>query len=546
MLRSDAIDDRVNIDSLIGKADFINIDVISEIDKELQENPYDTISMVFLLYDVPDTALQKLIVNQRVSKDVRSTNLNLLHEWFRYAKAKPTWKHEFLEALIICQMYSIVKKLGFHVSVLKKYYQPDNLSVHMYINPMKKVLYKICENMTTDSLTALKKTLLTYDIDTTEYEACEMVFLELMCQKFITFNQWEYNNKVLSFKFGVDKLVKILENLSGMKKFAMNLRILQSEYEEQSCQSIKTTPLREYDIDNDHKSKKSLPYNNKLEYEDMFKMLADLNIDDDDDDKVTDFKADSKNSLNGCYKIKNPHRVGVCLIINQDEFYPSKKSIQNGQKEKLENRLGSDKDEAILRRTMSLLKFDVISRSNLDHKDTFDLIKMVIRDHVKKDDSIFMLCILSHGVRGHVYAADSVKINVEDIENYFDSDEANKLHGMPKVLLIQACQVDDSAKATDLIASDGNSSSYFLRKCDFLIYWATAPEYEAFRHEQKGSFFIQILSRVIEKKAHKDHLYDIFTEVTNRVASLCETLKRAQVPIFKSTLRKKLYLQVPK
>lgn len=546
MLRSDAIDDRVNIDSLIGKADFINIDVISEIDKELQENPYDTISMVFLLYDVPDTALQKLIVNQRVSKDVRSTNLNLLHEWFRYAKAKPTWKHEFLEALIICQMYSIVKKLGFHVSVLKKYYQPDNLSVHMYINPMKKVLYKICENMTTDSLTALKKTLLTYDIDTTEYEACEMVFLELMCQKFITFNQWEYNNKVLSFKFGVDKLVKILENLSGMKKFAMNLRILQSEYEEQSCQSIKTTPLREYDIDNDHKSKKSLPYNNKLEYEDMFKMLADLNIDDDDDDNVTDFKADSKNSLNGCYKIKNPHRVGVCLIINQDEFYPSKKSIQNGQKEKLENRLGSDKDEAILRRTMSLLKFDVISRSNLDHKDTFDLIKMVIRDHVKKDDSIFMLCILSHGVRGHVYAADSVKINVEDIENYFDSDEANKLHGMPKVLLIQACQVDDSAKATDLIASDGNSSSYFLRKCDFLIYWATAPEYEAFRHEQKGSFFIQILSRVIEKKAHKDHLYDIFTEVTNRVASLCETLKRAQVPIFKSTLRKKLYLQVPK
>ncbi|KAJ0180708.1 hypothetical protein K1T71_004112 [Dendrolimus kikuchii] len=544
MLRSDAVENRANVDSFIGKTDFVNMDVISEIEKELQENPYDMISLVFLLYDVPDTALQKLIVYQRVSKDARCTNLNLLNEWFRYAKTKHTWKHELLEALIICQMNNIIRKLGFHVSTLQRHFQPDNISVHMYVNPVKKALYKVCENMTAENLIALKKTLITYDIDTTDYESCEMIFLELMCQKFITMTQFEYNKKAFGFEFKIEKLVRILENLNGMKKLAMELNLLQTISNEKPTETFETsTPLQEPAMEADYKQNKTQLNRNIAEFGDMFKMLADLKIEDEED--LTNFKSDSKKFIKGGYKIKNPDKVGVCLIINQDTFYPSKKSIENGQKEKLDNRLGSDKDEIVLKETMSLLKFKVISHSNLDHEKTFDVIKKVIKDEVRNEDSVFMLCILSHGVRGHVYAADSVKINVEDIENYFDSDEAVKLHGMPKVLVIQACQVDDTAKSEDLLAADSKNTNYYLKKCDFLIYWATAPEYEAFRHEQKGSFFIQILCRILEKRAKKDHLYDIFTEVTNKVVSLCERLQRAQVPIFKSTLRNKLYLQIP-
>lgn len=544
MLQSDAVENKSNIDSIIGKTDFINMDVISEIEKELHDNPYDMISLVFLLYDVPDTALQKLIVYQRVSKDPRCTNMNLLNEWFRYAKTKETWKHELLEALVICQMNNIIRKLGFHATTLHKHFQPDNITANMYINPVKKALYQVCENMTGDNLIALKKTLLTYDIDTTDYESCEMIFLELMCRKFITMTQFQYNKKVFGFEFKIEKLVRILENLTGMRKLATTLILLQSTSEGNSSQTFETsTPLEKPIMDTDHKQSKTHLNQNIAEFEDMFKMLADLNLEDEED--LKNFKSDSKQIIKGGYKIKNPDRIGICLIINQDTFYPSKKSIENGQKEKLDNRLGSDKDEIVLKRTMRLLKFKVISYSNLDHEKTFAVIKKVITEEVQNEDSVFMLCVLSHGVRGHVYAADSVKINVEDIENYFDSDEAAKLHGMPKVLVIQACQVDDTAKSEDLVAADNINTNYYLKKCDFLIYWATAPEYEAFRHEKKGSFFIQILCKILQKRAQKDHLYDIFTEVTNRVVSLCQVLQRAQVPIFKSTLRNKLYLQIP-
>lgn len=542
MLRSNVNYARVNVDNFIATTDFINMDVLAEIDKELQKSSYDVISLVFLLYDVADTALQKLVVYQRLSKDVRATNLNLLQEWYRYAKAKPSWKYELLEALIICQMYSIIRKLGFHVSTLKLYFQPDNLCVHMYINPVKKTLYRVCETLTFNNFMSLKRTLLTYDIDTLEYESCEMVFLKLMCQKFIILYHFEYNKIHARFEYRLERLIEILESFSGMQKLILDLRHLQTASEEHLTNSIKTsTPLQIHHIDTDNEPNRVSMNANKIIFEESFKMLTSLNIEE-DGVNYDILKSNCKTITNCCYKIKNPNRLGVCLIINQSNFYPSKKSIENGQ-EILKYRLGSDKDVAILRKTMNALNFEIISYSNLDHKEIFESIKMVIRDKVRNDDSMFMLCFMSHGIRGHVFAADSVVINVEDIENYLDSDEALKLRGMPKVVVIQACQVDDSTKSIDLIAADCNVSTYFLKKCDFIIFWATAPEFKAYRHEQNGSFFIHILCQTLEEKASTDHLYDIFTEVTNKIVKLSAKYKLNQVPIFKSTLRNKVYLK---
>uniref|UniRef100_A0A2A4KAV9 Caspase family p20 domain-containing protein n=1 Tax=Heliothis virescens TaxID=7102 RepID=A0A2A4KAV9_HELVI len=543
-MQSDSRIQGIDVENIIGNSDVMNIDMMSEIEKELQDNPYDMISLVFLLYEVPDTALQRLIVFQRVSNDAAcSINLNMLHEWLRHAKHDPNWKHQFVEALLICQLYNIVRKLGFHVQTARKYYQTDNIAVKMYVNPMKKALYKLCESINSDNLLKLKKALLTYDLDTTEYESCELVFLKLMCEKFIIINQYQYNSKVLGFKVNVDKLIKIVENLPGLKKLALEINMLQHSMSDELTPRtivVTSTPSEHMKVDESKQEKVDKNYYN-MDFDDVFEMLGELKLDEMTQESL---KSDRKQLDNDSYEIKSNKRVGICVIINQENFYPSKQSIEitHGQTQ-LDKRIGSDKDKMVLEKTMKSLNFAVISATDIGHKAMLEFIMDVVKNKVSAEDSIFMLCILSHGVRGQVYAADSVKVKMDDIQNMLDSDEAVNIHNMPKLLIVQACQVDEATHP--VLVADSPKDYCNLKKTNFLIYYATAPDLEAYRNEKKGSIFIQILCRTIRKFANVEHVFDIFTKVTDNVTLLCTKVGCAQVPIFQSTLRKKLYLQIP-
>lgn len=533
----------MEVENVIGNSDIMNTDMMSEIEKELQDNPSDLISLVFLLYEVPDTALQRLIVFQRVSNDAcNSINLNMLHEWFRSTKHNPNWKHQFVEALLICQLYSIVRKLGLNVPAARKYYQTDSITVKMYINPMKKALYKLCENINSDNLLKLKKALLTYEIDTTEYETCEQVFLKLMCDKFITINKYQYNKKVLGFSVEVDKLAKILENLPGLRKLILEMNMLQHSLNDEhrpSASAATSTPMMKHmKVDETNQGKADDNYYN-MDFNDVFEMLGELQL---DERMQESLKSDRKLLDNDSYEIKSNKRVGVCVIINQETFYPSKNSIELTGNITLDTRIGSDKDKMILEKTMSELNFTVFSETDIDHKKMMQFIMDVVKHKVSKNDSIFMLCILSHGVKGQVYAADSVKVKMDDIQNLLDSDDAKKIHNMPKLLIVQACQVDEN---TPQIVVADSPRDYNLRKSNFLVYYATAPELEAYRNEKRGSIFIQVLCRTIRKYANTEHVYDIFTKVNNNVNFICQKVGCTQVPLFQSTLTKKLYLQVP-
>ncbi|KAG6448307.1 caspase-8-like [Manduca sexta] len=542
MLSSDA---RSSLNSKSDNETFIlNLDSISKIEKQLQDNPYDMISLVFLLYDVPDTALQRLMVYQRVTSDVSGTNINLLQEWYCHASSRPDWQHELLEALMICQLNSIVKSLGFHIPTMRVFYQSNDPFSSKYINPVKKVLYHACENINSTNLLKLKKSLLSYDINVMEYTTCELIFLELLSNKFITINNIGQKIKTnQNCICNVENLVKILDNLNGLKKVAMNLRYFQSKFNDEEVDSFASV---------NGSSSPSLPVppldGTKLKQDDKnygaedFSELFDI-INNMPEPLENNFKSDTMSTKQNRYEIKNPEQLGVCIVINQENFYPSKNSIEDHQIVPLEERKGSSVDKRTLERTMTSLKFQVHSCSDLDHDEMIEFIKKKINKHVTSNDSIFMLCILSHGVRDHVYAADSVKIKVESIQNLLDSDEMSHLRGIPKVFIIQACQVEDTPHPT--FAADNVQTNYYLGKLDFLIYWATAPEYEAFRHEQTGSLFIQALCKLLRQRAKHDHLHEIFTQVNNNVTNLCTKLQRAQVPLFKSTLRKNLYLQVP-
>lgn len=557
MFRSDALshEKAASYKSTEENVNILNIDIVSEIEKELQDSPYDVISLVFLLYDVPDTALQRLIVYQRVLGDVSCTNLNLLREWVQGAKLKSSWKHEFIEALLICQLYGIVNKLGFHIPSLKKHYQPDNLHVKMYINPMKKALYKVCESIDSENLDKLKRTLRNCKMDIMDFDSCELILLKLMSEKFITITQIQYDRKVFGYEFKVDKLIKILEKLPNLEQLVKELKGLQNRNsgEPASAPELPIAASTPFFTPSDRETTETLTdkQQNQMthhDFADVFEMMGDLNLDDENN-----LKSDTKTLKQSIdkYPIKNFKRIGICIIINQEEFCLSEKSLNDVSLPMImSKRKGSTADKLLLQKTMTALNFEVIIGENLNYNDMIDFIKNIIRERVEASDSTFMLCLLSHGVRGHVYAADCIKVNVEDIQGILDSDEATILRGIPKVLIIEACQIDDPPPST-LVADSpfGNrrrkTEQYYVKKSDFLVYWATAPQFEAFRDERVGSIFIQLLCRAIQKRGRREHLYDIFTLVNYGVKLLCEEKKIQQMPLFESTLSKKLYLYNP-
>ncbi|CAH2086019.1 unnamed protein product [Euphydryas editha] len=518
-------------DNFFKNINSINLDAISEIQNEVE--PYDMISLVFLLYDTPDTALQKLICYERISRDVDKNNMNLLYDWAVYMQnphnPRTTWKYKFLEALTICRFYNIIRKLGFDVSKVKKHYLPENVHVKVYIDPIKKALYKICEKMTFEYLLKFKRTLNSYKIDVSEHNNCEIIFLELMSKKFIKLGQYDNDTKKYSNHYDIEDLARVFQNISHFKEHAKLLREIQDQIncsssldhlEPMNTESTKhKSSLNSYNIQGEKHTEG---------FDDIFQQLNRLHF---EDEPIRSLKSDTNKLRTDAYPLKNRNRIGVCCIINQEVFHSSKDSIQQS------DRLGSTLDLIALDETMTALKFDVKSKSNLNNKEVFQFIKKVITEYVHTDDSVFMLCIMSHGVRGHVYAADSTKIKVDNILSLLDSDEASKLRGMPKVLILQTCQ-DQPEPEIKSIKVDAPKSELYLKKLHFLIFWAAAPEYKAYRYEDKGSIFIQCLCGLIKKRAEYEHLSDIFTKVIKVV-----TMFYPQVPISKSTLNKKLYLK---
>lgn len=546
MLRSDAQDFPVH-DNLSN----ITLDAIAQIEKEL--DPYDLISVVFLLYDVPDTALQRLIVYERVYLDMRGNTLNLLYDWAQHSQSRPSWRFEFLEALATCQVYSVIRKLGFDVANIKRIYA-SNQQVNLYINPIKKLLYRLCEHTTSENLEKLKNTLKTYEIDTTNYKNCELVLLDLLCKKFISIGN---NGNLSNNQIKLEKLAKIVENFPSLNFFSAELRLFQGQNNEKEkstrypgTNKAPSENSDQTDHDDEFMEEEDDDQLVAAALEDIHQRLCEMKF---EEPPVKTLKSDTRRPDNtfvkdGVYPIKNTKRIGVCYIINQEEFYPSKDSIQrSAQGILLEKRHGSNRDRVVLEKTMTSLKFEVISHTNLAHNTMMDYIKNIIQYRVHHDDSMFMLCILSHGVKGHVYAADSVTVKVDSIQNLLDETLEERGLDIPKIMILQACQVNMPEEQRPRLAADNpyQSDTYRLKKLNFCICWATAPELEAFRDMENGSIFIQCVCYIIQKFAKCEHLSDIFTKVTDGVTKICTQLKKDQVPITNSTLRKKLYLQVP-
>lgn len=146
------------------------------------------------------------------------------------------------------------------------------------------------------------------------------------------------------------------------------------------------------------------------------------------------------------YQIQ-PKSAGIVLIVNQKTFHfePDPNFKEYLPKRKLENRHGTERDADAIKTIFSTFGYDVRIKINRIHTEILNDIRDVANESVQYDSVI--VCILSHGCKGFVYGANSVAVKIEDIEKLMITD---RLIGKPKVLIVQACQGDETQKAKEV------------------------------------------------------------------------------------------------
>ncbi|XP_067051379.1 caspase-9-like isoform X2 [Acropora muricata] len=235
-----------------------------------------------------------------------------------------------------------------------------------------------------------------------------------------------------------------------------------------------------------------------------------------------------------CYKMESRPR-GLCLIINNMSF-----------RDQNLHRLGANFDEQKLHDLFEKLHFEVCVFKD-QHKYQMEWICASYGgvDHSQYD--AFVCIIMSHGTSGDkIMGVDGRTIGIEDLMSEFNAVRCPSLANKPKLFLVQACRgseegefpgPNDQQIADNTFSDSTLSRSRLPKESDFLLAYSSVPGYVSFRMPDSGSFFIQTLVDVFEKKHHKDHLEDMLIEVRRKVSgTVC------QVSPSHTTLRYKVLL----
>ncbi|XP_063798239.1 caspase-9 [Pseudophryne corroboree] len=270
--------------------------------------------------------------------------------------------------------------------------------------------------------------------------------------------------------------------------------------------------------------------------------------------KVLDTETDYPMNFDPC---------GYCLIINNVEFLKSSN---------LSDRTGSNIDREKLESRMRSFHFEVVVKSNLKgaeiHKELQDL---AAKDHSKRD--CCLVVILSHGCEtrhtqfpGGVYGTDGVRIPVERIVDYFNGSNCPSLRGKPKLFFIQACggdqkdrgfSVDSGEPPSKYDAESVQSDATAVRpdeedtdetdavvslptSSDILVSYSTFPGFVSWRDKVSGTWYVEVLDKVLEEYAGSLELQAMLVMVANRVSSKGSY---KQIPGYFNFLRKSFYFK---
>ena len=164
--------------------------------------------------------------------------------------------------------------------------------------------------------------------------------------------------------------------------------------------------------------------------------------------------------------------------------------------------------------------------------------------------------ILSHGNEGIIYGYDG-SYSVDKIWQNFTADHCPSLAGKPKMIFIQACQGNNMDPGTTVgpttnsrTSTDSFASYRTPMHADFLLAHSTVAGYYSWRNTVQGSWFIQVLGKVLLANNKTEDVLTMLTKVNQVVAvryesnsSRQEFNNKKQTPFIYSTLLRKLYLQ---
>uniref|UniRef100_A0A8C3W9Y5 Caspase-14 n=1 Tax=Catagonus wagneri TaxID=51154 RepID=A0A8C3W9Y5_9CETA len=163
--------------------------------------------------------------------------------------------------------------------------------------------------------------------------------------------------------------------------------------------------------------------------------------------------------------------------------------------------------------------------------------------------SCAFVVLMAHGLEGRLKGEDDQMVELEDLFQVLNNKNCRGLRAKPKVYIVQACRGEhrdpgEPIGEEDLMMIARGSPETIPTYTDVLHVYATVEGYIAYRHDQKGSSFIQTLVDVLMNR--KGPILELLTEVTRRMAQeelFQEGKPRKVNPEIQSTLRKRLYLQ---
>ena len=292
-------------------------------------------------------------------------------------------------------------------------------------------------------------------------------------------------------------------------------------------------------------------------------------LDTTDSPNVTSSNAEQRESVKSpvesCYKMTHKP-CGICLIINNKEFL--------GQ---LSDRTGSDVDAKNLRDLFSSFNFTVMVVNNATGKQMKEKIEeLASRDHSSTD--CVVVCMLSHGVYGKIYASDCELLPISDVLKPLIMCEGKpELSEKPRLFFIQSCRIqeikdinsqitdDEKAKlnsfevtvhsskpdhSTSAAESVVSPSKLLVQEIEtpsqanILISYSTIPGKEAWRNLETGSWFVDALVDVFKSCAAKQDVLSMLNMVNDAVSKRTSSISKVrQVPIIVGALTKKLFLK---
>lgn len=303
----------------------------------------------------------------------------------------------------------MIRKLGIHWNDLEQRFLSSNPQLSLFIHPIVKLLYSICENLTKDESLKLvefisKKYPSKIPLDFIHNgELLELYLLHWMWEGIIDIGDCS--------AFMADTGDASAVTTEPRQSLPCNLEPIAEFLKQEGFDTLKQTVKdvthrfncrmwgsRRSETGGDLNCQQTVQVTETVVIRPRNKTDEKQSI----SDKVINVSFDEKATVidtMNTYRLRKT-TAGILLVINQKEFYQEEHPdlVSYLPQRRLETRDGTEMDQLILEKTFSLFGYRVKVENNLTHTEILNAVRNVVNECVLLDSVI--VCILSHGYKG--------------------------------------------------------------------------------------------------------------------------------------------------